>query len=241
MANAIHSFQKDTACGASGLRVQHILEAQEATVPISLTTQLRHVVNILLRGAAPQSLAPFIAGASLTALNKTGNDIRPIAPGEILRRLTSKCACITLKSKAAAFFTPLQFGVACPGGTEKVTHRLRQTIEKHWHHNDFVVFKVDMSNAFNTIDRNLIMHQCKEHFPELLAWAKFCYGDHPKLWHILGSLSSQHGVQQRDPLGPTVLYIWVSILWSKTLTKHASCSSTAGTSTMASSVELRVT
>ena len=99
-----------------------------------------------------------------------------------MRRLTSKCACITLKSKAAAFFTPLQFGVACPGGTEKVTHRLRQTIEKHWNHNDFVVFKVDMSNAFNTIDRNLIMNQCKEHFPELLAWAKFYYGDHPKLW-----------------------------------------------------------
>ena len=82
-----------------------------------------------------------------------------------------------------------------------MTHRLRQTIEKHWHHNDFVVFKVDMSNAFNTIDRNLIMHHCK-HFPELLAWAKFCYGDHPKLWHKLGSLSSQHGVQQGDPLGP---------------------------------------
>ena len=59
-----------------------------------------------------------------------------------------------------------------------------------------------MSNAFNTIDRNLIMNQCKEHFPELLAWAKFCYGDHPKLGHILGSLSSQHGVQQGDPLGP---------------------------------------
>ena len=114
MANAIHSFQKDTACGPSGLRVQHILEAQEATVPTSLTTQLRHAVNILLRGAAPQSMAPFIAGASLTALNKTGNDIRPIASGEILRHLTSKCACITLQSKAAAFFTPLQFGVACP-------------------------------------------------------------------------------------------------------------------------------
>ena len=202
MANAFHSFPKDTACGPSGLRVQHILEAQEATVPISLTTQLRHVVNILLRGAAPQSMAPFIAGALLTALNKIGNDIRPIASSEKLRRLTSKCACITLQSKAAAFFTPLQFGVACPGGTEKVTHRLRQTMEKHWNHNDFVVFKVDMSNAFNTIDRSLIMNQCKEHFPELLAWAKFCYGDHPKLWHILGSLSSQHGVQQGDPLGP---------------------------------------
>ena len=46
------------------------------------------------------------------------------------------------------------------------------------------------------------MHQCKEHFPELLAWTKFCYGDHPKLWHKLGSLSSQHGVQQGYPLGP---------------------------------------
>ena len=204
MIEAIRSFPKDTACGPSGLRAQHLIEAQEAQVPVSIATQLRHVVNILLRGAAPGQLSPFIAGASLTALKKPNDDIRPIASGEILRRLTSKCACTKLKIKAARFFEPLQFGVACPGGVEKVTHRLRKVIEEHWLDEDFVVFKVDMYNAFNTMDRQLIMNECKHHFPELLAWTKSCYGEHPKLWHVLGSLFSELGVQQGDQLGPLI-------------------------------------
>ena len=39
-------------------------------------------------------------------------------------------------------------------------------------------------------------------FPEVLPWALWCYGQHPVLWHPLGLISSETGVQQRDPLGP---------------------------------------
>ena len=46
------------------------------------------------------------------------------------------------------------------------------------------------------------MDECAIHFPELLPWASWCYGSHALLWHPLGHLSSQSGVQQADPLGP---------------------------------------
>ena len=36
------------------------------------------------------------------------------------------------------------------------------------------------------------------HFPELLR----CYGQHPTLWHSMGTVRLEHGVQQGDPLGP---------------------------------------
>ena len=39
-------------------------------------------------------------------------------------------------------------------------------------------------------------------FPELLPWVSWCYGTHPLLWHPLGQISSESGVQQGDPLGP---------------------------------------
>ncbi|KAL5477540.1 hypothetical protein EMCRGX_G024351 [Ephydatia muelleri] len=39
-------------------------------------------------------------------------------------------------------------------------------------------------------------------FPELLPWASWCYGSQPYLWHPLGHLTSESGVQQGDPLGP---------------------------------------
>ena len=59
-------------------------------------------------------------------------DIRPIAVGETLRRLTGKCLCAVIKDKASELFHPLQFGVACTAGSEKIIHGLRKCIEDHW-------------------------------------------------------------------------------------------------------------
>eukprot|EP00731_Ephydatia_muelleri_P012182 Em0006g1076a len=50
--------------------------------------------------------------------------VRPIAVGETLRRLAGKCVCAILKDKFADFFHPLQYGVACRAGAEKVIHQL---------------------------------------------------------------------------------------------------------------------
>ena len=36
----------------------------------------------------------------------------------------------------------------------------------------------------------------------MLPWVSWCYGTHPLLWHPLGQISSESGVQQGDPLGP---------------------------------------
>eukprot|EP01059_Diplonema_ambulator_P025016 TRINITY_DN4199_c0_g1_i1.p3 TRINITY_DN4199_c0_g1~~TRINITY_DN4199_c0_g1_i1.p3 ORF type:complete len:103 (-),score=19.82 TRINITY_DN4199_c0_g1_i1:326-634(-) len=41
-------------------------------------------------GRAPREVAPLFAGANLVALKKHDKDVRPIAVGEILRRLTGK-------------------------------------------------------------------------------------------------------------------------------------------------------
>ena len=49
---------------------------------------------------------------------------------------------------------PLQLGVACNGGAEKIAHALRGCIQEHWMDEDFVVLKVDMRNAFNMVSRH---------------------------------------------------------------------------------------
>ena len=135
--------------------------------------------------------------------------------GEVLRRLTGKCSLCTLtKHKATEFFQPLQFGVACPSGTEEVIHGLRTCIEEHWGDDDFAVVKMDMRNAFNLVSRQALQDECAIHFPELLPWASWCYGSHPLFWHPLGHLSSQSGVQQGDPLGPLFFSL---VLWKITM------------------------
>ena len=47
-----------------------------------------------------------------------------------------------------------------------------------------------------------ILSECSKHFPELLPWTIWCYSQQLILWHPLGSLHSEQGVQQGDPLGP---------------------------------------
>ncbi|KAL5475300.1 hypothetical protein EMCRGX_G027386 [Ephydatia muelleri] len=78
----------------------------------------------LLQGKDPKEDSHFLVGATLVALPKLKPncppDVRPIAVGEVLRRLTGKCLCQLLKSKAMEFFLPYQFGVACPNVAEKL-------------------------------------------------------------------------------------------------------------------------
>ena len=45
------------------------------------------------------------------SLAQDGLDVRPIAVGEVLRRLVGKCLCSMVKVKVAEFFDPLQRGV----------------------------------------------------------------------------------------------------------------------------------
>ncbi|KAL5479135.1 hypothetical protein EMCRGX_G022619 [Ephydatia muelleri] len=202
----LHSFPKDTACGPSGLRIQHLIEAAEVPLHFPICAALREVVNMLISGKVPVQVARFLAGGNLVALEKNKPncppDIQPIAVGEAIRRLAGKCLCSMTKAKAHDFLAPFQLGVACQGGAEKIIHGLRSCVDEHWHEVDFAVLKIDLHNAFNRVSRQAVLNACALHIPELLPWSQWCYGQHPALWHSLGTISSEIGVQQGDPLGP---------------------------------------
>ena len=138
-----------------------------AVLPTPIESLLRQVLNILLAGKAPKGLAPFLAGASLTALLKPkamGWDVRPIAVGEVIWCMAGKGACTLSINKAADYFAPLQFGVACPVGTEKIIHHLRGVTEQHWMDPDFAILTVDMHNAFNLVSRQAVVDLCAAHY-----------------------------------------------------------------------------
>ena len=105
-------------------------------------------------------------------------------------------------AKAHDFLAPFQLGVACQGGAEKIIHALRSCVDEHWHEVDFAVLKINLHNAFNRVSGQAVLNACALHIPELLPWSQWCYGQHPALWHSLGTISSELGVQQGYPLGP---------------------------------------
>ena len=75
-------------------------------------------------------------------------------------------------------------------------------MDENWNDANFAVFKVDMKNAFNSVSRQAVLDEVATFFPELLPWVAWSYGSPALLWHPLGCVSSQTGVQQGDPLGP---------------------------------------
>ena len=200
--SVLHSFPRDTACGPS----QHLIDAAEVHLPITICNSFRAVVNTLATGKAPRPISRYLAGGSLTALikNKEGLplDIWPIAVGEAMRRLTGKCLCILSKDKAAEFFWSISARGGMPCRSRKDSTWSAQSVQDHWKDEDFVICKIDLTNAFNMVTRQALLEECAAHFPELFPWVSWCYGQHPTLWHPMGVLSSELGVQQGDPLGP---------------------------------------
>src|SRR6202012_3767720 len=113
----------------------------------------------------------------LTALSKGDSDVRPIAAGNVFRRIASKCVCQLHQARFRAALGKHQVGVAHPAGAESVVHLAREVVDRKWADSEFVVLKVDFANAFNSIDRHAMLEQCQAKFPDLLRWVQWCYGD----------------------------------------------------------------
>ncbi|KAL5493820.1 hypothetical protein EMCRGX_G015052 [Ephydatia muelleri] len=73
-------------------------------------------------------------------------------------------------------------------GVERVVHNLRKCIDDGWMSGDFVVCKVDMSNAFNRVSRQAVLDECSSFFPELLPWLTVRCSAGGSPWPMLFSL-----------------------------------------------------
>ena len=109
--------------------MQHLLDAADAPSPF--LPALRNNLNVWLSGRIPEALSIQLAGGVLVALRKVKpgaeDDVRPIAIGEILRRLAAKCALASVHDEAKVFFQPHQSFLERPGA-EAIVHRVRRRI-----------------------------------------------------------------------------------------------------------------
>lgn len=124
---ALRSFPKDTACARSGQRVTHLLETLSSGIP--LDDDFTIFVNNLIQGKAPLELAPLYASANLIAIQKKDSSIRPIAVGEVVRRLVSKLCLRKVISRAIAYLAPFQQGIGVSDAIETILHGLNRLLQ----------------------------------------------------------------------------------------------------------------
>ena len=91
----------------------------------TLLAALTAFVNLVLTGGTPPSIRPFFFGATLTALEKKGGGIRPIAVGCTLRRLVAKVASASVREAMVELLAPHQLGFGVKKGAEAAVHAAR--------------------------------------------------------------------------------------------------------------------
>ena len=112
--------------------------------------------------------------------SQEGGGHRPIAVGEVIRRLVSKCLSRAVQSDALSLLSPLQVGVGVRGGCEAIVHAVSHFLEdptlssaSKW------TLLLDFSNAFNSISRAHMFEEVRDKLPILSAWVENCYGAQP--------------------------------------------------------------
>ena len=124
-----------------------------------------------------------------------------------MRRLAAKCANSYSIAKLAQVLSPRQLGVGVSGGCEAAVHALRRFVSGM--QKGDVVVKLDFSNAFNNIHRDVILRAVSDHVPEIYRFCHTAYFFDSFLKFGKFTVLSQEGVQQGDPLGPLLFCLSV--------------------------------
>ena len=151
------------------------------------------MVNLLLAGKFDKEIAMIIYNGRRLAISKKDDVIQSIAVGNILRRLAVKCTNKYVINGRSQALQPTQLGVGVAGGAEAAIHTMRQHFKllPACH----AVVKLDFTNAFNSIRRELLLETVVKNTPEL---HHFTFST--TLINGNQIILSREGSQQGDPL-----------------------------------------
>ncbi|KAJ9455403.1 hypothetical protein DIPPA_35796 [Diplonema papillatum] len=201
----LKKMPKGTAAGPSGLSAQHLLDLWD--VSGSFKEAVADAVWALSSGRVAAAARPYLFGARLVPLVKKSGGIRPIACGEILRRVAGKVLASDRAIKdlgANVLLRSGQVGVSVKAGADAGVHAIRRVAALYRDRDvtDRGILQIDFANAFNMLRREAIIRSVNRHAPQLLGYALAAYEKHSAL--VVGDreISSECGVQQGDPLGP---------------------------------------
>ena len=204
---AIKHFKTGTAPGPSGHRAQHIKDATSESIFGSDDTlkKLKEFIQKMAKGEFPPSVAPYLGGANLYAAIKKDGGRRPIAVGEVLRRLVSKCLAVDVIQDIGKHLQPLQMGVSVSGGCEAVIHAIRSIAETEDIRDENWILKVDLENAYNMVNREKMFAEVREHAPYVSKWVEGIYGVANHLQYGEHEILSCEGIHQGGPLSSPLM------------------------------------
>ena len=194
----IKKANPQSAAGPSGLRYSHL----QAALCDELVEDFAAFATLVFSSRAlPQVFWTLHTSANLPAL---GQKARPVACGDVLRRVIGAVFCLRYGRKLADYFQPWgQYGVAVSGGVEIMTLIATLGFDE-----GCTILSYNGANAFNSIYRHRFLPALAEIVPSVVPYASNLYArEPPKLLFALDGeglevVESARGVQQGCNLGP---------------------------------------
>ena len=163
--------------------------------------ELRTQIAILAKNIATKIVNPdeleAYTSCRLIPLDKNPG-VRPIGIGEIIRRITGKTIAWVLKDDIQESAGPLQVSTGIKGGAEAAIHAMKQLFEDDC--NDAVIL-VDANNAFNSMNRQVALHNIQYICPPFATILINTYRKPSRLIILGGAeILSEEGSAQGDNL-----------------------------------------
>ena len=153
----------------------------------------------------PETISALMA-CRLIPLDKSPG-LRPISIGEVLRRIISKSVTFVLKPDMQMAAGGLQLCVGQEGGAEAAIHAMTEIFADNETHG---IIQVDANNAFNTINRKVLLHNITIMCPELSIYVNNCYKQPARLFVTGGiEILSSEGTTQGDPVAMPIYAIGI--------------------------------
>ena len=131
--------------------------------------------------------------------------LRPIGVGEVLRRIAGKVVVSTLRDDIVSSVGSLQVCAGHDGGCEAAVHAMHQIFDES---STEAVILIDASNAFNSVNREVFLHNIAIVCPAITTYVRNCYSLPSRLFVIGGQeLKSSEGTTQGDPIAMAVYAI----------------------------------
>jgi len=186
----------------------------------SLEQAIVEWVNVMLAGSFSAEINEIIFGGRLIALCKTDGGIRPITVDYTLRLLAAKCANSHVIERRSQELQPLQLGAGVTDGVEAAVHAAYADSSRMDLPTDHAV-KLDFSNAFNCVRRDVIPDAAAAKTPEIYCSVHAAYSCDPILVYGQHCLRSREGAQQGDPLRSLEFCEAIYIRFSPTCTQKS--------------------
>ena len=199
-------FPRGVSWGPTGTRIELI--AQMATHPgANVAVELAAFTHLLVTGALSpaDTLACFSARLLAGYKNMRMDSLRPIACGEIYRRLGGKIMLTRVSRQAAPHLSiHRQLAVGVQGGSEAIVHAVQKLVKVYLTqpnvHSRKVFVKGDLRNAYNICSRLKMLLAAQVHCPIIYPYLVSAYANRTDLHFGDIVISSEAGVQQGDPL-----------------------------------------